>query len=305
MSSQGSSSISQSETGVWVVGIDGSADAGKALQWAIGAARDRSVRLRAVAAWQYPSIGMLPVEGGPLPAAMEGWREAIEREAGDLVELAAAETQADIETVTVNGSPARVLLAELDTADLAVVGCRGRGGFKRLLLGSVSHQVATHARRPVIIVPRTYEPGELEHVVIGVDGSANSFHALRWALDFAPATAQLTAVGVWDHPTFGSESVDANTWNALREQAEAAFTDAVERFEQEAATPGRFQRAFESGHPGQVLVRSAADADLIVVGERGHHGFMGAVLGSVTTWVIHDLPCPAAVIPAAPATELG
>jgi nucleotide-binding universal stress UspA family protein len=57
-----------------------------------------------------------------------------------------------IEQVLVEGAPARALMRASEDADLLVVGSRGLGGFKRLLLGSVSSQVAHHSRCPVVIV---------------------------------------------------------------------------------------------------------------------------------------------------------
>ena len=50
------------------------------------------------------------------------------------------------------------------------------------------------------------------------------------------------------------------------------------------------------GHPAEVLVRAARGADMLVVGSRGHGGFTGAVLGSVSQYCVHHAPCPVLVI---------
>lgn len=60
----------------------------------------------------------------------------------------------EIETVLAEGSPGHALIEASESADLLVVGVRGHGGFRGLMLGSVANQVAHHARCPVVIVPR-------------------------------------------------------------------------------------------------------------------------------------------------------
>ena len=271
------------EPSVWVVGLDGSENARQALGWSADLAQGRHVRLLVMSAWQYPSLGLLPTVGSAIPAFDEEVGAAIEREIEAIAEEVAASTGVDIETRLELGPAAQVLLDALEGADLAVVGSRGRGGFARLMLGSVSHQLATHARRPTIIVPEASERAGLHRVVVGVDGSENSVAALRWAHGFVPDSVEVVALGVWD------ELIGAG---------EHDFDAAVARAEAALGATGRFARVFETGIARERLVDHAADADLLVVGERGHRAFLGGVLGSVTTWVIHHLVCPTAVVPA-------
>ena len=163
-------------TGLWVVGVDGSEDLRHALDWAASAAKARGARLRVVGAWQYPRSPCFQSRGD-LSQAMEGLSETIEREVYELVAAASA-TGIEIEGFTTYGSAAQAILDALNHADMAVVGRRGHGGFTGLLLGSVSHQVAVHARRPVIIVPHATTRTDVHRVVVGVDGSDSS--APRW-----------------------------------------------------------------------------------------------------------------------------
>src|SRR5205085_5825521 len=93
-------------------------------------------------------------------------------------------------------------IAEGANADLVVVGSRGLGGFKGLLLGSVSHQVVTHASCPVVVVPATPRHGgeRMNVIVVGVDGSKHSVAALRWAERRAEFTDEcIHAVYAWQH----------------------------------------------------------------------------------------------------------
>jgi len=130
-----------------VVGVDGSEDAVRALAWAAEESRLRDATLVVVHAWSLPAIAV-PLIADPAPI-----RDA----AGELVEdaLVGAGVDAvppDVEVRVVSGSPAAAVLEVAEHADLLVVGSRGRGGFRGLLLGSVSHQVATHASCPVVVV---------------------------------------------------------------------------------------------------------------------------------------------------------
>jgi nucleotide-binding universal stress UspA family protein len=83
-----------------------------------------------------------------------GARRTLERALADAGDRTAG---VDVEPVVREGAPARVLLEEADDADLLVVGSRGLGGFRGLLLGSVSQQCSHHAPCPVVVVPHERE----------------------------------------------------------------------------------------------------------------------------------------------------
>jgi nucleotide-binding universal stress UspA family protein len=131
-----------------VVGIDASEPSQRALQWAVEEARLRHASLSAVHAWPLPALVV------PFVADMPG----LEQAAKELLERALepiddSDLDQPIARRLTGGAPAPVLLGAAQAADLVVVGSRGRGGFKELLLGSVSHRLATHARCPVVVIP--------------------------------------------------------------------------------------------------------------------------------------------------------
>jgi nucleotide-binding universal stress UspA family protein len=137
-----------------VVGVDGSAGARAALEFAAREATLREARLRIVCAWEIPPAvyggGFAPTLDQP---TLDGFRDGAEIIV-DEAAAAAKELQPTIECEgkAVQGQPAEALLQEARDADLIVVGNRGHGGFASLLLGSVSHQVVQHAPCPVTVV---------------------------------------------------------------------------------------------------------------------------------------------------------
>ena len=134
-------------SGVVVVGVDGSDGARRALQWAAEEARLRGARLRAVHVWSYldqAGEAFDPTYGE------DDARQFLDEVVAGLGDDAGG---LDIERMAVCDLPARGLLDSAGDADLLVVGARGMGGFRGLLLGSVSQQVAQHAPCPVVIVP--------------------------------------------------------------------------------------------------------------------------------------------------------
>jgi nucleotide-binding universal stress UspA family protein len=143
--------------GVIVVGIDGSEPSKAALRWAIEEAQLRQATVRAVHAWESVVIGPAPADISPVEPydvvtlveqIEEGARALAER---TVAEVAGAHPVVAVEPVASEGSPPQVLIDESADAELVVVGSRGHGGFASLLLGSVSNQVAHHARCPVVI----------------------------------------------------------------------------------------------------------------------------------------------------------
>ena len=142
-----------------VVGIDGSHGAVEALKFAIEEARVRGAEVKAVAAWEVPAsaygMGVVPIPVDPSAY------EKIAHGALDKTLEAAGASAASVSITPIlhKGHPVDVLVAEARDADLLVVGSRGLGGFKGLLLGSVSQQCAHHATCPVAIVPNGDRPG--------------------------------------------------------------------------------------------------------------------------------------------------
>ncbi len=132
-----------------VVGIDGSEGSEAALRWAVAEARLRGAMISAVTAWSAmlssPGPDLLPVDLMPYEeAANATLREVLDKVPSEGV---------TIEVAVAVGAPADALLKASHGASLVVVGSRGRGGFAGLLLGSVSQQIAHHARCPVVIIP--------------------------------------------------------------------------------------------------------------------------------------------------------
>ena len=126
--------------GALVVGVDGSDESRRALEWALTEARTRGASVRVVHAYA---------------------EESSRGEAGLIVNAEVANCDAagvQVVQEVVAGPPVRVLLEAARDADLLVVGSRGRHGFPGLLLGSVSQQVANHAACPVVIVPTQRPP---------------------------------------------------------------------------------------------------------------------------------------------------
>jgi nucleotide-binding universal stress UspA family protein len=141
--------------GVIVVGVDQSAGSLAALRFALEEARLRDATLRIVHAWQYGYIGAGFLEGSyPLVGAdIKELQDAGEAELDARVREAIPNTgDVAIERRVLEGRPAAILVEQSLGADLLVVGSRGHGGFAELLLGSVSHQCASHAKCPVVVV---------------------------------------------------------------------------------------------------------------------------------------------------------
>ena len=131
-----------------VVGVDGSATAERALEWAVDEARLRHFRLRVVQAIDPVLSGMSSPFGAAEALAAE--EDAARAILADLVRRNCAGIE--VTAVTRVGRPGGVLVDEARSAALLVVGSRGRGAVRRAMLGSTSTFCAHHSVRPVVIV---------------------------------------------------------------------------------------------------------------------------------------------------------
>ena len=134
-----------------VVGVDGSLQSQNALGWALNESALRKAALTVVAVT--PAAASIWGITGQLDPSEE-IQEKVQHAAQEIVDKAVARHGGQSVTVrTVSGVPADELIKASEGADLLVVGARGVGGFRRLVMGSVSSQVSHHAHCPVVIVP--------------------------------------------------------------------------------------------------------------------------------------------------------
>jgi nucleotide-binding universal stress UspA family protein len=138
-----------------IVGVDGSHGAHRALEWGMQEAVARHVPLTVITVHQVSASGwivapsFLPVDELTMEHARQVAEEAVAKAAAHL----GGPRPVSVTIRVVAGLPAQELIEGSRDADLLVVGSRGGGGFARLMLGSVSDQVARHAHCPVVVVP--------------------------------------------------------------------------------------------------------------------------------------------------------
>jgi nucleotide-binding universal stress UspA family protein len=136
-------------------------------------------------------------------------------------------------------------------------------------------------------------------IVVGVDGSDESREALRWALEEARLRkATLRAVHAWRDPyivTPGFAIPEDFDFTALRSHAEDLLRTLVAEVGSEGSDVSIEEIAVE-GPAASILVDAAEGAELLVVGSRGHGGFTGLLLGSVSQQCAQHASCPVVIV---------
>jgi nucleotide-binding universal stress UspA family protein len=192
------------------------------------------------------------------------------------------------------------------TAAAVVLGAGARAAVTRAVLGSVSHQVATHGHCPVVVVRhRASEDGAgAGQIVLAMDDSESSTPAVEYA--FAAASRQrreLTAVHAWWREYLGgvmAHSPWEGDWSEVAQELEQMMEQALAGWcEKYPDVP--VHRHLVRGHAVQMLVQESEGAALLVVGSRGHGGFPGLLLGSVSNGLLQHADCPVAVVHQLPA----
>ncbi|NLT30227.1 MAG: universal stress protein [Propionibacterium sp.] len=181
---------------------------------------------------------------------------------------------------------ARYLLVDAgETAACVVLGNRGRSRWRAALLGTVSLSVAMHANCPVVIIrKRDSVIAPPKKLLVGVDGSSTSVAAARYAMEIAPAGAEVKVVMAW--PTAATADQIPPAAREILDRVDLADTDGVSVTKE--AVPG---------HPVDVLTRLAEEADLLVMGRRGSEGFTGLHMGSTAQHVLYETHCPIVMLP--------
>ncbi|MFI7433775.1 universal stress protein [Micromonospora haikouensis] len=280
-----------------VVGVDGSPSSLRAVRLAVAEAarRDRPLRVVHGFVWPLLRVPLGPAAGAPPGAGLRHQAEQLVADAVAEAEKAAPDVRVTGEII--DGEAAAVLVGESPTAVLVVVGDRGLGGFATLVLGSVAVQVAAYADCPVLVARGAAHPGG--PVVVGVDGSALSRAAVEFAAEAAAARGvALRAVHAYRHPaSAGPGDMQPLVYDEdrLRGEEQRVLADSL------AGLGERWPRVPVEAvvvrkRPVAALVDAARDAQLLVVGGRGHGEFTGLLLGSVSHALLHRADCPVAVV---------
>jgi nucleotide-binding universal stress UspA family protein len=287
-----------------VVGVDGSPGAFTALVWALAAAARSGDRVEVVSAFAVDDYWTDPLLVDA--RRIETIRSDTEARARAFVARAMSEptvtavpraAAVPVSFTVVAGAPAEYLVRLAEGARLLVVGSRGRGAFRSSLLGSVALHCSTHAPCSVVVVPGTVRT-TTARVVVGIDESDLSRAALLRAVEEAGRRgAEVEAVAVYQPMTYWSDLAVAapppvgETLPEFRRRAEAFVADVL------GPAPRQDVRvAAESGAPGDVLVRRAEGAELLVVGSRSRSRLGGMLLGSVALHCVVHAPCPVMVV---------
>ena len=141
--------------------------------------------------------------------------------------------------------------------------------------------------------------GKWKTILVGVDGSPGSRTALTWAAaEAADHGADLVVLTVWERPLLPPMGSGEVPEGPVPDAGQSATEELVKVIKEELGEdpPVLVQPRNKHGNPAKVLIEQSADADLLVVGSRGHGGFRGLVLGSVSQHVAAYAKCPVAVI---------
>jgi nucleotide-binding universal stress UspA family protein len=281
-----------------LVGVDGSDDSRTAVRWAAIVADALRVPLRALWVWQYPNDAVLTVGAIDLPNP-DRTDEHVEAQLRQLLaEVLGDDRAAGVSAEVARGPASAALLRAAEEGPrMVVVGSRGLGGFKGLLLGSVSRQLFEHAPCPVTVVRHAapVPPRRLETVVVGTDGSPDAERALRFAAEVA---AKAGAELVVAHATAPAEVVSRR-----------GISPYVDLEERRAVVEGWCSPLREAGVAYEVevvrgdartaLLDLARDrvADLLVVGSRGRGPVGRLLVGSVASSLTQHSELPVTVVP--------
>lgn len=274
----------------WVVGIDGSKAAAGALRWAVGHAEGRGAEITALGAFHVPAIMAVFTAKRGFGVDELGLGATAGHDVDVAIESAAAGV--DVHSAVIEGQAQHVLVDASVDADLLVIGRTGSGELRHHLLGSVSQYCVTHSLAPVVVVP-TGTPHVTSSIVVGFDGSDHAADAVRWALDFAGATAQVRVVAAIEVAPWLDLDLSRSRFGNEIDHEEERITSALDDIDPDR----RAERSILIRGPRQALAEAQAGADLIVVGSSGRGLVAAGLLGSVSTWLLHDAVLPVVVVP--------
>ncbi len=274
-----------------IVGVDGSEQGAAALRWAVARSERTGAKVVALLAWSFFEQGFRePGEG--FQSDFDTY--AAERVLGEAID--AAGVTGEVARRTVNGLPAEALVKLANPDDVIVVGARGLGGFKGLLLGSVSMRVLELAPCPVVVIHDEEVATARQDlaVVVGIDGSERSMLALRWAAAEALSRGtSLRIVSAWQAPAY-AEMGGPEVITAIEDGVEAMIGSAAGDLALDGIT---VERDVAYGNAARALLDQDEDASMIVVAGRGRGLLKRVLLGSTSRQVAQHATVPVVVVP--------
>lgn len=225
-------------------------------------------------------------------AMVDSGRQVLERAAT----LVPAEVTA-IRRVNEIGNPAQLILDSANnlSADLVVVGVRGRSRFSEMVLGSVSHRVLLHGSRPTLIVRGAAR--NVQRVLIAIEDREDADRIVKWVMHHPftnPAELRvlhaIVPIGVSDpYDTLGVQT----WWEGAERYAEQLVQSTAGKL---VHPDYRVSTKVVQGNPATVIEQEAKDMDLVVVTSHGRKGISRFLLGSVSHAVVHHVTCPVLVL---------
>jgi nucleotide-binding universal stress UspA family protein len=280
-----------------VVGVDGSHDGLRAVEYAAHEAVARGQRLLLVHAYDLAPAATPALPWYGMDARRRFGVHAIE--AAHRRALAVAPGQA-VDQALVRTTPTRAIVNASRCASMVVLGRHHRHGALPLFSGSISVAVAAKAKVPVLTIPDDWTPdGSQAAIVVGTDGSDAAHDALRFAFEAAQARrAPLVVVRVWETPLDWHEQIEALDDAVLdwREQAERELAEALAGWAADYPDVAVSRQVERGRWAAVVLVGVAAGAGLLVVGARGSGGIRGLDIGGTARSALAHAVCPVVVV---------
>jgi nucleotide-binding universal stress UspA family protein len=278
---------------------DFSETAAAALDWAVEVARPHGARVVLVHALA------LPAPPSDLVSPRPDLEQELEAAARARLDQAAGDLRAkgvEVEAQLVSGQPARAIVdaAWALQADIVVVGTRGLGGLRHLVLGSTSQRVVQHARCPVL----TVHPDDrgrhrpLRTILVPTDFSEDArlaTEAARRLIGAAGPGARLILVNAYSLPVeytaYGPIPTSLHYLQDVGADAETRLDEAARELRSQGV---EVETAAREGYPPDVIVEEAEHrgADLIAMGTHGRSGLGHLLLGSTAERVAARAPCP-------------
>ena len=292
-----------------LVGADGSESARAAVEWALGAAILRGGRLTVLRVGEPDEPTAATARAASSSSATPRPRTPGTERMPEIEDLASRRgtSRVRVDGLTLHGRPERILTQEAATADLLVVGSGKKGGLLHTLMGSVCRHVVTHSASPVAVVSAGWQElagtarATRGPVVVGVDGSEASQHAVLWAARHARASgAPLALVHAYPRSGSGGQTPPTPRHGAAVEAAEhAEHVLRVSRHVAErelAGSPVPLSTETRQGSAGTALADATAGARLLVLG--AHSGRLPSHrLGRVLRACLDRASCPVVVVP--------